>query len=123
MIVKAWFIVAVMSGVYTDGTKDIFIFQNPPDHGHFHSSFMCQKFIGDHPFKLARALIKQYGNRPPERLCVCLKKLKIVYARGWQTRRTNLVLYEPTCEVCGSFVEDDRRAGKQVRILVTMVTG
>ena len=25
MIVKAWFIVAVMSGVYTDGTKDIFI--------------------------------------------------------------------------------------------------
>ena len=25
MITKAWFIVAVMSGVYTDGTKDIFI--------------------------------------------------------------------------------------------------
>ena len=55
MIVKAWFIVAVMSGVYTDGTKDIFIFQNPPDHGHFHNVATCQKFIGDHPFKLAKA--------------------------------------------------------------------
>ena len=55
MIVKAWFIVAVMSGVYTDGTKDIFIFQNPKDHGHFHNVATCQKFIGDHPFKLAKA--------------------------------------------------------------------
>ena len=71
MIVKAWFIVAVMSGVYTDGTKDIFIFQNPPDHGHFHSSVMCQKFIGDHPFKLAKALISEFGNRPPERI-ICV---------------------------------------------------
>ena len=33
MITKAWFIVAVMSGVYTDGTKDIFIFNNPLEHG------------------------------------------------------------------------------------------
>ena len=63
MIVKAWFIVAVMSGVYTDGTKDIFIFKNPLEHGHFHSSAMCQKFIGDHPFKLVKALSKflRYG--------------------------------------------------------------
>ena len=44
MIVKAWFIVAVMSGVYTDGTKDIFIFQNPKDHGHIHNVATCQKF-------------------------------------------------------------------------------
>ena len=61
MIVKAWFIIAVMSGVYTDGTKDIFIFNNPLDHGHFHNVATCQKFIGDHPFKLAKALINQYG--------------------------------------------------------------
>ena len=57
MIVKAWFIVAIMSGVYTDGTKDIFIFQHPEDHGHFHNAAMCQKFIGDHPFKIAKALM------------------------------------------------------------------
>ena len=70
-MVKAWFIVVVMTGIYSDGTKDIFIFQNPLEHGHFHSSTMCQKFIGDNPFKLARALIKQYGNRPPEQImCV-----------------------------------------------------
>jgi len=71
MIVKAWFIVAIMSGVYTDGTKDIFIFQHPEDHGHFHNATICQKFIGDHPFKLAKALINEFGNRPPEQIaCV-----------------------------------------------------
>ena len=26
----------------------------------------CQKFIGDHPFKLAKALINEFGDRPPE---------------------------------------------------------
>ena len=40
-MIKAWFIVAVMTGVYSDGTKDIFIFQHPLDHGHFHTSAMC----------------------------------------------------------------------------------
>ena len=64
MIVKAWFIIAVMSGVYTDGTKDIFIFQHPVDHGHFHNVGMCQKFIGDHPFKIARALTSLKGLSP-----------------------------------------------------------
>ena len=71
MITKVWFIVAIMSGVYADGTKDVFIFQNPSDHGHFHNSYMCQKYIGDNPFKLAKALIKEYGNRPPEQI-VCV---------------------------------------------------
>ena len=47
MIVKAWFIVAVMSGVFSDGTKDVFIFQHPSDHGHFHTSATCYKYIGD----------------------------------------------------------------------------
>ena len=83
MIVKAWFIVAVMSGVYTDGTKDIFIFQHPVEHGHFHSSNMRQKFIGDHPFKIARALIKQYGSRPPEQImCVPEETVKLFMQEG-----------------------------------------
>ena len=70
-MIKAWFIVAVMSGVYSAGTKDIFIFQHPKDHGHFHNVATCQKYIGDHPFKLAKALIGEFGNRPPERImCV-----------------------------------------------------
>ena len=71
MVIKAWFIVAIMSGVYTDGTKDIFIFENPPDHGHFHSSAMCQKYIGDNPFKIAKVLVKEFGNRPPEQI-ICV---------------------------------------------------
>ena len=83
MIVKAWFIIAVMSGVYTDGTKDIFIFQNPPDHGHFHNIATCQKFIGDHPFKLAKALIREYGNRPPEQImCVPEETVKLFMQEG-----------------------------------------
>ena len=75
-MIKAWFIVAVMTGVYSYGTKDIFIFQHPLEHGHFHSSTMCQKFIGDHPFKIAKALVQEFGNRPPERI-VCVPEKTI----------------------------------------------
>jgi hypothetical protein len=70
-MVKAWFIVAIMSGVYSDGTKDIFIFQHPKDHGHFHNAAMCQKFVGDNPFPIMKALVTQYGDRTPEKImCV-----------------------------------------------------
>jgi hypothetical protein len=83
MITKAWFIVAVMTGVYTDGTKDIFIFQHPLEHGHFHSSNMCQKFIGDHPFKIAKALIEEFGNRPPEQIiCVPEEAIEMFMEQG-----------------------------------------
>tara|TARA_B100001094_G_scaffold235089_1_gene230115 strand:- start:128 stop:400 length:273 start_codon:yes stop_codon:yes gene_type:complete len=71
MIVKAWFIVAIMSGVYTDGTKDIFIFQHPEDHGHFHNASMCQKFVGDNPFSIMKALVDEYGDRSPEKI-ICV---------------------------------------------------
>ena len=67
-MVKAWFIVAVMTGVYSDGTKDIFIFEQPKDHGHFHTSAMCQKYIGDNPFKLVKALVREYGKKEGEKV-------------------------------------------------------
>jgi hypothetical protein len=83
VITKAWFIVAVMTGVYTDGTKDIFIFQHPLEHGHFHSSNMCQKFIGDYPFKIAKALIEEFGNRPPEQIiCVPEETIEMLMEQG-----------------------------------------
>ncbi len=70
-MVKAWFIVAVMTGIYSDGTQDVFIFQHPSDHGHFHTSYTCQKYIGDNPFKLVKALVREYGDRSPEKImCV-----------------------------------------------------
>ena len=70
-MVKAWFIVAVMTGVYSDGTKDVFIFQHPSDHGHFHNSATGYKYIGDNPFKLVKALVNEYGDRSPEKImCV-----------------------------------------------------
>ena len=70
-MVKAWFIVAVMTGVYSDGTQDVFIFQHPSDHGHFHNSSVCQKYIGEHPFKIVEALVNEYGDRSPEKvMCV-----------------------------------------------------
>ena len=37
---------------------------------------MCQKFIGDHPFKIAKALVQEFGNRPPERI-VCVPEKTI----------------------------------------------
>ena len=70
-MVKAWFIIAIMSGVYSDGTKDIFIFQHPEDHGHFHNAAMCQKFVGDNPFPIMKALENQYGDRTPEKI-ICV---------------------------------------------------
>ena len=83
MIVKAWFIVAIMSGVYTDGTKDIFIFQHPEDHGHFHNASTCQSFIGDYPFDLAKALINEFGNRPPEQImCVPEETVEMFMEQG-----------------------------------------
>ena len=83
MIKEAWFIVAIMSGVYEDGTKDVFIFQHPLDHGHFHSANMCQKFIGDNPFKIAKALVQEFGNRPPEQLiCVPEETIEMFMEQG-----------------------------------------
>ena len=73
MITQAWFIVAIMSGMYADGTKDVFIFQHPKDHGHFHSSVMCQKFVGDNPFPIMKTLVSQYGDRTPEKI-MCVPK-------------------------------------------------
>ena len=71
MIVKAWFIIAVMSGVYTDGTKDVFIFQEPQEHGHFHSSTDCRVHVRNNPVPIMTALSNQYGNQPLEKiLCV-----------------------------------------------------
>ena len=71
MIVKAWFIIAIMSGVYTDGTKDIFIFQHPVEHGHFHSSTDCRDHVRNNPVPIMTALSNQYGNQPLEKiLCV-----------------------------------------------------
>jgi len=71
MIKEAWFIVAIMSGVYEDGTKDVFILQEPQEHGHFHSSLECREYVRDNPVPIIKALTNQYGNQPLEKiLCV-----------------------------------------------------
>ena len=77
MIVKAWFIVAVMSGVYTDGTNDVFIFNNPQDHGHFHSSMECKDYVKDNTISIVKALLNEYGPRPVQKvLCVPEKNVR-----------------------------------------------
>ena len=71
MIKEGWFIVAIMSGVYEDGTKDVFIFQEPQEHGHFHSSTDCRDHVRNNPVPIMTALSNQYGNQPLEKiLCV-----------------------------------------------------
>ena len=71
-MVEGWFIVAIMAGLYADGTKDVFIFKYPEEHGHFHSSAECRKFVKNNPMPIIKALVNQYGsNRPFEKLlCV-----------------------------------------------------
>ena len=68
MIKEAWFIVAIMSGVYEDGTKDVFIFQEPQEHGHFHSSTDCRDHVRNNPVPIMTALSNQYGNQPLEKI-------------------------------------------------------
>ena len=77
-MVEGWFIVAIMAGIYSDGTKDIFIFQEPKEHGHFHSSVECREYVRDNPLPIMKALVNQYGaNRPFEKiLCVHEKNVE-----------------------------------------------
>ena len=71
MIAEGWFAVAIMLGVHSDGTQDVYIFEQPEEHGHFHSSMECKDFVKDNPVSLINALVSQYGPRPVEKvLCV-----------------------------------------------------
>ena len=76
-MVEAWFIVAVMLGVHSDGTQDVYIFEKPKKHGHFHSSMECRDFVRDNPIPIIKALANQYGKRPIQKvLCVHEENVK-----------------------------------------------
>ena len=60
MIIETWFIVAVMLGVHSDGTQDVYIFEKPKEHGHFHSAVECRDFVRDNPIPIIKALVKEY---------------------------------------------------------------
>ena len=76
-MVESWFIVAIMAGIYSDGTKDVFIFQQPKDHGHFHSAKECTEFVRKNPVAIIGKLVQQYEDRPLERvLCVPEKNVE-----------------------------------------------
>ena len=76
MIAKAWFAVAVMLGVHSNGMQDILIFKQPT-HGHFHSATECTTFVNENPKPLIQTLWKYYGQRPVERvICVREDRLK-----------------------------------------------
>ena len=77
MIIETWFIVAVMLGVHSDGTQDVYIFEKPKEHGHFHSSVECRDFVRDNPLPIIKALVKEYESRPVEKvLCVSEENVK-----------------------------------------------
>ena len=77
MIIETWFAVAIMLGVHSDGTKDVFIFQQPKEHGHFHSSTECKQYVQDNPLPIIKALVTEYGPRPIEKvLCVPEKNVR-----------------------------------------------
>ena len=70
-MIEGWFAIAIMLGVHSDGTKDVYIFQQPKEHGHFHSSVECRDYVRDNPLPIIKALANQYGSRPIQKvLCV-----------------------------------------------------
>ena len=70
-MIETWFAVAIMLGVHSDGTQDVFVFEQPKEHGHFHSSMECRDFVRDNPIPIIKALANQYGSRPIQKvLCV-----------------------------------------------------
>ena len=70
-MIETWFAVAIMLGVHSDGTQDVFVFQQPKEHGHFHSSVECRDYVRDNPIPIIKALANQYGSRPIQKvLCV-----------------------------------------------------
>ena len=77
MIAETWFAVAVMLGVHADGTQDVYIFQQPEEHGHFHSARQCKDYVKDNPLPLIKALVEEYGPRPIQKvLCVPEKNVR-----------------------------------------------
>ena len=77
MIVETWFAVAIMLGVHSDGTQDVYIFQHPEEHGHFHSSTQCRDYVQDNPIPIVNALVIEYGPRPIQKIiCVPEKNVK-----------------------------------------------
>ena len=77
MIAETWFAVAVMLGVHADGTQDVFIFQQPEEHGHFHSAMQCKDYVKDNPLPLINTLVEEYGPRPIQKvLCVPEKNVR-----------------------------------------------
>ena len=71
MIAETWFAVAIMLGVHSDGTKDVYIFQEPKEHTHFHSSMECRDYVRDNPIPFIKVLAEEYGPRPIEKvICV-----------------------------------------------------
>ena len=76
-MLETWFIVAIMLGVHSDGTQDVFVFQQPKEHGHFHSSVECRDYVRDNPIPIIKALANQYGSRPIQKvLCVPEKNVR-----------------------------------------------
>ena len=62
MITKAWFIVAMMAGEYSDGSKDIYILNEPVKPGYFLSRKDCRNYIKDNPIRILKVLGDYYGN-------------------------------------------------------------
>ena len=76
-MIETWFAVAIMLGVHSGGTQDVFVFEQPKKHGHFHSSVECRDFVRDNPIPIIKALANQYGKRPIQKvLCVHEENVK-----------------------------------------------
>jgi hypothetical protein len=74
--VKLWFIVAVMLGVYSDGTQDVYIFEQPKQ-GNLYSAGECKSFVRDNPLPIMRAIADEFSGRPIQKvICVSEENVK-----------------------------------------------
>lgn len=67
-----WFIVVLMLGVNTDGTRDTFVYTQP----NFDTVDACQEYVYINSTQLGRSMIEEFQGKQIERV-FCIQKDKL----------------------------------------------
>lgn len=76
----ATLLVAIMAGLYSDGSQDVFIFQDPI----FQNQRECVDFVSTNNYVIYDKLTSEYPNQKLDKLlCVDADKLEILLKDGY----------------------------------------
>ena len=65
-----------MLGVHSDGTQDVYIFEQPQQ-GNLYSARECQSFVRNNPLSIVRAIADEFSGRPIQKvICVSEENVK-----------------------------------------------